>query len=204
MDLSAVVLAGGHSRRLGHDKALLHLDGEWLLATIVTGLRSLSSDVLVVADGQQKLGGLRVPVVPDLVPGRGALGGIYSGLVAMKNRYGVFVACDMPFINRGLLCHLMTLARSWDAVIPRIGTNVEPLHAVYAKTCIPAIAKCLAEGQRRTVSFFPRVRVLYVEGAEIERFDPQRLSFFNINTPDDLQQALAIRRTGRRQARPQV
>lgn len=187
--VSAVVLAGGQSRRLGVDKALLKLDGEWLLKRILDTLARLSDDLLVVADDREKLTHLEVPIVPDVRPGLGALGGIYSGLRAMRHQRGLFLACDMPLLNLELLRYMILLSRDFDVVIPRIADNVEPLHAVYSKACAEPIADTLARGKQRIIHFFDQVRVRYVEEQEIDPFDPQHLAFFNINTPQDFEMA---------------
>ncbi len=188
-EVSAVILAGGRSRRLGVDKALLKLDGEWLLERIASSLASLSDDLRVVVDDRDKLGHLGLPTVADVLHGLGPLGGIYSGLRAMQHERGLFVACDMPLLDLNLLRYMVSLSNDFDVVIPRIGNNVEPLHAVYSKACAAPIAELLEQCDLRIVHFFPQVRVRYVEQAEIDTFDPQHWSFFNINTADDLERA---------------
>jgi molybdopterin-guanine dinucleotide biosynthesis protein A len=188
-EVSAVILAGGRSRRLGVDKALLKLDGEWLLERIANALASLSDDLLVVVDDRDKLGHLGLRTVADARPGLGPLGGIYSGLQAMRHERGLFVACDMPLLNAGLLRYMVSLSSDFDVVIPRIGDNVEPLHAVYSKVCAMPVADLLEQGDLRIVHFFSQVRVRYVEQTEIDAYDPQHWSFFNINTADDLERA---------------
>ena len=188
-DISAVVLAGGKSQRLGMDKSLLRFEGEWLLQRILNQLAALSVDRLVVANDAQKLAPLNVPVVPDARAGMGPLGGIYSGLQAMRCERGLFVACDMPLLNLPLLQYMVRLSPQFDVVIPRVGDETEPLHAIYSKACLQPIADLLDRGQRRVIHFFDRVRVRYIEPQEIETFDPAHLSFFNINTPADLQRA---------------
>jgi molybdopterin-guanine dinucleotide biosynthesis protein A len=187
--VSAIVLAGGKSRRLGVDKAFLKLDGEWLLKRILDTLAALSDDLLVVADEQRELAHLRVPIVPDVQPGLGALGGIYSGLRAMRYERGLFVACDMPMLNPELLRYMILLCNNFDVVIPRLGDNLEPLHAIYSKACTDPVAEVLRRGNSRIIDFFDRVQVRYVERQEIEAADPQFLSFFNINAPEDLEVA---------------
>jgi molybdopterin-guanine dinucleotide biosynthesis protein A len=187
LKVSAVVLAGGQSRRLGVDKALLKLDGEWLLARILNTLAKVSDDLLVVSDHREKLTHLEVPIVSDVRPGLGALGGIYSGLRAMRYQRGLFLACDMPLLNPELLRYMILLSSDFDVVIPRVAGNVEPLHAIYSKVCAEPIAETLARGKQRIIHFFDQVRVRYVEEQEIEPFDPQHLAFFNINTPQDLE-----------------
>lgn len=195
-DVSAVVLAGGKSQRLGMDKSLLILDGEWLLQRIVSQLATLSSDILVVANDGERLASLNVPIVADARPGTGPLGGIYSGLQSMRCERGLFVACDMPLLNLHLLRYMIQLSPQFDVVIPRVGDETEPLHAVYGKTCLQPMADLMDRGQRRVIHFFDRVRVRYVGPEEIEVFDPEHLSFININTPSDLQRAQALVRRG--------
>jgi len=190
--VSAVVLAGGRSTRLQQDKALLELDGQWVLESILHKLAFLSDDVLVVGGDRVKLRPLGVPIVPDARPGAGPLGGIYSGLKRMRHERGLFVACDMPLLNLSLLRYMIELSPEFDVVIPRIGDNVEPLHAIYSKMCLLPMEEHLNRGERRVVCFHASVRMRYVEESEILSFDPQHLSFFNINTPQDLQMARQI------------
>jgi len=184
--VSAAVLAGGKSQRLGLDKSLLKINGEWLLERILLQLATLSDDLLVIANKKPEFGQLPARVIPDIYPGSGPLGGIYAGLQAIRYERGLFVACDMPLLNLELLRYMILLAADFDVVIPRLEGNVEPLHAVYSKACLPPIMKALESGERRVVSFFPYVRIRYVDQDEIDLFDPQHLSFFNINTPEDL------------------
>ncbi len=190
--VSAVVLAGGRSRRLGMDKALLQINGEWLLQRIVRDLRTLADQVLIVANDGDKLSALGVPIVPDLQSGQGVLGGIYSGLRSMQHHHGLFVGCDMPLLNLALLRYMISLAPCADVVIPRVADEVEPLHAIYSKACSGPIAQALQRGEFRPVTFFSGVRVRFVEQAELELFDPENRSFFNINTPQDLETAQAL------------
>jgi len=193
-EASVIILAGGESRRLALDKALLVLNGEWLLARIVSTLAPLTDDLLVVANDTQHLGRLAARIVPDVYPGTGPLGGIYAGLRAMRYERGLVVACDMPLLNLGLLRYLIHVSCESEVVLPRIGDKTEPLHAVYTKTCLRAIEDSLKRGERRIIGFFPEVRVHYVEREEIEGFDPHHLSFFNINTREEL--ALARQLSG--------
>jgi molybdopterin-guanine dinucleotide biosynthesis protein A len=191
-DISVVVLAGGKSRRLGTDKALLRLDGEWLLERILSKLAVLTDDLLVVANEEEKLAALHVPVIPDARPGGGSLIGILSGLQAMRYPRGLFVGCDMPFLNLELLRYMILLSTGFDVVIPRIGEELEPLHAVYSKACVLPIGQSLDRGALRVIQFFGDVRVRYIDQQEIDTFDPQHRSFFNINTPDDLEVAARL------------
>lgn len=187
--ISAIVLAGGKSQRFGTDKAQLRLNGKWLLQQILETLATLSDDLLVVTDKRIELTSLTVRIVPDAYPGTGPLGGIYSGLQAMHYQHGLVVACDMPFLNLSLLRYMIVLSADFDAVIPRIQDNTEPLHAIYSKACIHPIEDLLQQGKLRIAKLFPKIRVRYVTESELDLFDPEHMSFFNINTRDDLELA---------------
>jgi molybdopterin-guanine dinucleotide biosynthesis protein A len=200
--LSGVVLAGGQSRRLGQNKALLRLwgpQGPTLLEQIVSLLSKLCNEVLVVSDGPHEWAEFSGRIIYDLYPGGGALGGIYTGLTEAEYPYALAVGCDMPFLNEALLRYMAALPRNYDVLIPRRPSPgspdtllVEPLHAVYGRRCLEPMRCLLEQGRRQIVRFFPQVRVRYVEPAELDRFDPAGLSFRNINTPEDLDAALGV------------
>jgi molybdopterin-guanine dinucleotide biosynthesis protein A len=186
---SAVVLAGGGSSRLGQDKAFLSIAGQFLIERIVERLSQLSDEVIIVANEIDRYEQFEAVVVSDVYPGKGALGGIYSGLKAATRSHSLVVACDMPFLNLSLLRYMQGLARGYDVVIPRTGKLTEALHAFYSHNCLPFIEEQLLAGDLRIVHFFPHARVRYVEREEIDVFDPKHLSFFNINNQADLEKA---------------
>jgi molybdopterin-guanine dinucleotide biosynthesis protein A len=186
---SAVVLAGGRSSRLGQDKAFLRINGQFLIERILEKLAQVSDEVIVVANDIEKYEQFEAVVVGDVFPGKGALGGIYSGLRAATRDRSLVVACDMPFLNLSLLQYMQGLAPRYDVVIPRLGRLMEAVHAVYSRNCLPFIEKQLQAGDLRIVSFFPQVRVRYVDDDEMDIFDPKHLSFFNINSQADLDKA---------------
>lgn len=186
--MTFIVLAGGKSLRLGRDKALEEIGGETLIQRVIHRLSSLGTDIIVAASQDLPLPP-GVKRVADIYPGKGALGGIYSGLRASPSPRSLVVACDMPFLNLALLRHLMELAPSFDVVIPRVNGQLQPLHAVYSQNCLGPIEAMLGEDRLKIAGLFPAVRVRYVEDAEVERFDPQKISFFNINSQADLMRA---------------
>jgi molybdopterin-guanine dinucleotide biosynthesis protein A len=138
--------------------------------------------------------------VVDLYPGKGSLIGIYTGLVHSANFLNLAVACDMPFLNLDLLRYMVNISPGFDVVIPRIGDQMEPLHAVYSRNCLGPMEKLIKQGNLKVTGFFDSVKVKYIEKEELDRFDPERLSFFNINTEADLERAriLAAQETARR------
>ena len=180
MAMTSIVLAGGKSMRLGRDKALEEIGGRRLIKRVIERLSVLGNEIIVVTSSNHQLPDLGIKMVFDSYPGKGNLIGIYSGLKEAKSSHSLVVGCDMPFLNIALLRHIMALSTGYDVVIPRVDDEVEPLHAVYSKKCLTPIKATLGEGKRRIVDFFPSVRVRYVDSADIDKFDPQHLSFFNI------------------------
>jgi len=130
---------------------------------------------------------LKVKRVSDVYPGKGTLVGIYSGLKAASNFNSLVVACDMPFLNVALLRYLTELSPGFDAVIPKLENKLEPLHAVYSKDCIGPIEDMLREDRLKVADLPDRIGVRFVGDKEIETFDPEHLSFFNINSESDLE-----------------
>ena len=179
--------------RLGRAKALERINKLSLIERTIDCLSAVSRAVLVVTSQEQFISitavRLKGKVVVDLYPGKGALGGIYTGLATADSHHSLVVACDMPFLNRDLLCYLMDLAPNFDVVVPKLDGKFEPLHAIYSKDCLAPIKEILREGSLEILRLFDLVKVRHVVRDEIAKFDPQFLSFFNINTPDDLKKA---------------
>jgi molybdopterin-guanine dinucleotide biosynthesis protein A len=200
--VSGVILAGGLSTRLGRDKASEVLAGRILLQRVVDRLDGLVDEYVIVTAAGQALPGVDavapVSSVQDAYERVGPLGGIYSGLSAMRGARAVTVACDMPLLQPALLSELLRLAPGHDAVVPvNEGGLPEPLCAVYAKTCLPAIKQRIDAGAFKVTVFFESVDVLYVEPAAWRRFDPDGLSFLNVNREQDLRRAEALIAAGR-------
>ena len=192
--VSGVILAGGKSSRLGFDKSLVPFNGRLLIARVVETMDAIVDEVIIVTNTPDKLaGGVEgVRFVGDAWPRSAALVGIYSGLLAARHRYALVVACDMPFLSAPLLQHLVALAPGCDVVIPRHQKGTEALHAVYSKRCIGPIRRLLQRDEAVIVKFFPEVRVCYVDEPVLREFDPEGLSFVNINTLGDLEYAQAL------------
>jgi molybdenum cofactor guanylyltransferase len=194
---SAIVLAGGASRRLGQDKRRLRLwgaAGPTLLEHTLQVVAECCDEVVVVLNDPEAWPGLPARLVPDVYPDGGALGGIYSGLAAAAHEYALAVACDMPLLNADLIRAMLARPRDYGALIPRsprpgVARNkldAEPLHAIYAKTCLEPMRQTLESGRRQIAAFFDQVRVAFVEPEELLRYDPHGRSFLNVNTPDEM------------------
>jgi molybdopterin-guanine dinucleotide biosynthesis protein A len=189
--VSVAVLAGGQSRRMGQDKAFLPVGGRPVVERVVERVAPLSDDLLLIANTRAPYSHLAGRLVSDVYPGQGPLGGIYTALQAARHEHCLVVACDMPFLNPGLLRYLIGLvgpaglSAAYDVVIPRVEEFPETLHAVYGKRCLEPIQRRLLAGQLKIVGFFDEVRVRYVERDDVARFDPEFRSFLNMNTPFD-------------------
>ena len=195
-EVSGIVLAGGRSRRLGRDKALVEVGGVRLIDRVLGVVRQLTDDVVVVGGDPRSCARPGVPVIPDRWPGMGPLGGIHSGLEAVRYPRALVVGCDMPFLDLRLLRFMILLSADYDVVIPNLDGALEPLHAIYSKATLGPIEALLQAGDLRIVHFLRQVRVRYVDRAEVEVFDPRGLSFFNVNTPEDLEQAEVLAARG--------
>jgi molybdopterin-guanine dinucleotide biosynthesis protein A len=188
--VTSVVLAGGKGRRLGRVKALEKIGERSLIENIVDTLLPISQEVLVITSREQfdtiASVDLKARIIVDKCPGKAAFGGIYTGLMSASTLYCLVVACDMPFLNSALLCYLIEIAAGFDIVVPRVGSKIEPLHAVYSRNCLDNIKRLLDENTLQMLRLFDLVKTRYVTQEEVDKLDPGRLSFFNINTLGDL------------------
>ena len=195
--LTLVIQAGGKSSRMGQNKALLPFQGEPLIMRVYRRLASLANEVLITVNQTTGFEFLGLPLITDVYPGKGTLGGFFTGLQAACGPLIAVVGCDMPFVNPTLLhAELDLLDRTQaDAVIPLSESGLEPLHSVYRReTCLPAIYKSLMADQLRLVSWLPDVKVQEMPLDEVKVYDPELHAFFNLNTPDDFRQAEAMAR----------
>lgn len=198
-----VINAGGNSRRMGQNKALLPVpssDGGTrpLIAHIAERLRHLSPErIVVVANDEMIVKDSQIarPVefVPDSYPGMGALGGIATGLEVV-DEWAIMVACDMPLVSAdvfGYLCKLAAATHT-DVVVPIVDGYEQTHYALYHRRCLPAIGKRLAAAEKKVTRFFSDVAVRKVTEDEICPLDPDLRSFLNANTPDEWARALRM------------
>ena len=194
--LTAVILAGGMSRRLGRNKALEPFQGEPLIRRVIARMGQVGESVYVIVNEAQRAHELELPEEVtssvDRYPGKGSLGGIVTGLITSPTVWSAFCACDMPFVNTRLYRYLASLRDGYDAVVPVVEGRPEPTHALYSRVCIGPIEERIEADDLKISSFFSEVRVRLVPEDEIRRLDPDLLSFFNVNTQDDLETAVNL------------
>ena len=192
-DIASAILAGGHSRRMGTDKALLrlHPDGPALIETVVARLTEAGlPPALIVTDTPERYDWLDIRSVTDVIPGAGALGGILTALTHSPEELTFIVACDMPLLNPALLRYMASLPFDADAFVPRWteadgSARIEPLHAVYSAQCIEPVRARIEVGKLKVTDTLDDLEVRYIEEADLRRYDPTLSSFRNVNTPQD-------------------
>jgi len=187
---TGLILAGGQSRRLGVDKTRLTLHrGEPLLAQVGRVLAPLCAELIVMANWPRSEILPEATWLSDIHPGMGSLGGIYTGVLRAAHQHCLVVAGDMPFLSTALLRYMLEQPRDYDVLIPRFDGFFEPLHAIYGKGCLEPMLALIERQERKILDFFPKVRVRYLEASTAAQIDPQRRSFFNVNTIEQLAEA---------------
>ena len=193
MRITGVIQAGGKSTRMGgRPKALLELGGRRIIERVVDAITVAVDDLLIVTNTPEVYAFLKLPMVADVYPDHGSLGGIYSGLKAAPGEAAFTVACDMPFLHRDVVRLVVERGGSGDVVIPRVGAQLETLHALYAKSCLEAIETRLVAGRLKIVEFFERVSVVEIAEREVARYRDPAIVFMNVNTPEELERARAL------------
>ena len=190
--LTVAIQAGGESRRMGQDKALLPFLGQPLIVRVLNRVAGIADELLVTANQPEKYRFLGLTPIPDRQPGAGALGGLFTALDAAHYPAVAVVACDMPFVNPLVLALELQLLDETgaDLVLPRSADGLEPFHAVYRReTCLPHVSAALQAGLRRVDAWFPQVTVYELPAEAIQSYDPLGLAFLNVNTPEELKQA---------------
>lgn len=189
MDTAALILAGGRSSRFGRDKGLLELNGERVIHRLAGLCRDICGETLILCGQRERFHVDGVGEVADLLPDRGPLGGLYTGMCASGAAVFLLLACDMPLFDPALARDMLgRCTQEYDACVPRDGDRLEPLCAVYRRTALPAIAGMLAAGEYRMRALYPQIRVRWLDRAEWPRSSGGRGgfdAFYNINFPAD-------------------
>jgi len=197
MTWTAAIVAGGPASRFkGRDKSSLQIGGRSILERQLSVLGPLTERILVVANRPGRFRRAGLTVVRDLIPGAAALGGIYTALSSADTEQVLVIAADMPFLTSPFLEYLVSAAAGFDLTIPRSADGLQPLCAMYSRACVPPIRARIGGGALRIQDLATEVRTREIGPAELVRYDPDGLLFFNVNTPEDYERAatLATRR----------
>jgi molybdopterin-guanine dinucleotide biosynthesis protein A len=193
--LTVCIQAGGQSSRMGEDKALKTFLGRPLIQRVIERLAPIADEVIATTNRPEDYSFLNVRLIPDLKPGRGALGGLYTAIASASHPFVAVVACDMPFASATLLeaATRLLVQEEADVVIAKSEEGYEPIHAVYRRaTCLPAIEHAIDAEQWKVIAWFPEVKVRVLTTDEIKQYDPTGLAFWNVNTPEEFAEAEKI------------
>ena len=183
--ITGVILAGGSSKRYGQNKAFLEIGSIRLIDHITEEMKNIFKQVILVINGKKDYEYLEIPIIGDLIKGLGPIGGIYTGLMSISDQAGFFVACDMPFINKKLVRYMVDIKDNHAAVVPSVENKIEPLHAIYAQSCLGPIRNLIDSKCYQVRRFYDQISVRYVKEDEIRKFGSPGKAFLNINTPDE-------------------
>jgi len=181
-----MILSGGKSTRMGEDKAFIEIEGISIINRIQRVLKELFDEIIIVANQKEQFVDLDARIYSDLLPERGALGGLYTGLFVSSCPYSFCVACDMPFLKQSVIEYLITKISGYDVIVPRTRDGLQPLHAIYSKNCLGPIRRVLEQGKYKIMDFYPFAKVSIIEQDQFSSLDPMNESFINVNTPQEL------------------
>lgn len=187
--VTGVILAGGTSRRMGSNKALLPLGEKPLIEGVYRTMAPLFREVLIVTNTPEEYAFIPCRKVADIFPGAGSIAGLHSGLVNSRTDRVFVVACDMPSLNTELVRRLCAMGGEWDAVVATNDAGyLEPLHALYSRSCLKEIQKALENGDKSILNLFERIRTRKVGWEEIKGVEGAPESFRNVNTPREYEE----------------
>ncbi len=209
LPVTGIILAGGKSRRMGQNKALLQLGEDSLIVHVIRRMHLATDELLLITNNHAEYEHLGLPMHRDMIPGAGALGGIYTGLTYASHDVVVCVACDSPFLQPKLLSYLISVLGEYDAVMPYTDSRnkdievtnpshsthqmtLQTLCAVYAKRCLPIIEQMLNERDLRVHALQERANILTLAPEIWKTYDSKGHSFFNVNTPEDFEKAQTL------------
>jgi len=184
--LGAIILAGGKSTRFGSDKTLVSFQGIPLIQRAINIVTKITNDIVVVSNSQEKLSFLPYPKVRDLIPNRGPLGGIYTGLFYSQHQKNIVLPADMPFISVECIEYLIDHSKNADVTVPIHNNKYEPLCAIYSRTCLPVIKNQLQSGNNQVFAFYDKVNTVKLNFNHELHFHRQHL-FYNINSIRDME-----------------
>jgi molybdopterin-guanine dinucleotide biosynthesis protein A len=184
--MTGVILSGGKSIRMGKNKAFIQVEGVPIIERIHNLFRELFQELIIVTNETDLFSNFNSKIYSDLIPDKGALGGLYTGIVLSSFYHSFCVACDMPFIKKSLVQFLIENVANEDVIVPRTKDGLQPLHAIYSKNCVDPIRRSIEEGKSKIIDIYDQVNVKIIDEKDFLCFDPGRESFINVNTPEEL------------------
>jgi len=171
---------------MGENKAFIEIDGVPIIHRIYSLFKELFQEIIIVTNQKELFSNINSKIYTDLLPNKGALGGLYTGLFFSNFHCSFCVACDMPFINKSLVQYLIKNIDEYDVIVPQTQDGLQPLHAIYSKNCLDPIKKTIEKGKYKIMDFYSLVKVKILKEEDFGFLDPLRESFINVNTPEEL------------------
>jgi molybdopterin-guanine dinucleotide biosynthesis protein A len=185
--MTGIILSGGKSTRLGGlNKAFIEVGGERLIERTIRIYRELFKEILIVTNSPLDYLEFDVEIVTDIISGKAALGGIYTGLFFATCDHAFVSACDMPFLNAPCIRYMMSETKNHDVIVPRTPEGLQPLHAIYSRRLIKPIRRLIDEDHLKITDLFAKASVREIPPEKISEFDPEMRLFMNINTAEEL------------------
>jgi len=185
-DISGIILSGGKSLRMGENKSFIKVNGVPIIHRIYHLFKELFQEIIIVTNQKELFSAFDAKIYNDLLPDKGVLGGLYTGIFFSSFPHSFCVACDMPFIKISVVQYLIRNIEDYDVIVPRTRDGLQPLHAIYSKKCLDPIKIIIEQGNYKTIDFYNMVKVKIVKEDDFYNLDPLRESFINVNTPEEL------------------
>jgi molybdopterin-guanine dinucleotide biosynthesis protein A len=185
--MTGIILAGGRSKRMGENKAFIDAVGIPLFERVYRVFKEIFSEIIIVANDARPFKRYEARLQKDVILNKGALGGLYTGLLHSSSYHTFCSACDMPLLNPLLIKYMTKEKDEYDVIVPKTPDGLHPLHAIYSKQCLIPIKQLLNRDDLKIVNFFHQVRVRYIEEMEIRESDPHMMSIINVNTEEEME-----------------
>ncbi len=193
-DTTAILLAGGESSRLGQNKAFADIANRTIFERELDVLQKLFSEIIIIASNPVLFRPSGLKIYKDIIPGKGPLGGILTGLSVSATKNNFIVSCDLPFLNDKIIVFLYSQFTSCNLLIPCWQGQLMPLHSFYSKNCLPVIENQISSNKLRVLGITSHLKTKYVQEFELKKYDREGKSFFNVNTLEDLENARIMAR----------
>lgn len=193
--MTGIILSGGKSTRMGgENKAFLSINGEFVIDRVLKIFKKLFDEIIVVTNSPLEYLDYDVHIVTDIIKGKAALGGIYTGLFYASSEHCFVSACDMPFMDQRFIEYMIGKIEGHDIIVPHASDGLQPLHAIYSKKCIPLIKKLIDRDELKIRILYKKMNTLTLPADTITSFDPDERMFLNINSAEDLKHIVAIKK----------
>ncbi|MCR4429292.1 MAG: molybdenum cofactor guanylyltransferase [Caldiserica bacterium] len=191
--ISSIILSGGRGTRIGGNKPQIMLLGKTLIEWTISSVENLSREILILPGGNpSQICHPKARFLPDLFPGTGPMGALYSGLFFCQQSWAFAFACDMPFVKTPLLLFMLKIRGQFDAVLGKINGQIQPFPGLYSRNCLPVFAEDIKNGRLKITRTLSSLNIQYFKEEDIKKYDPDMLSFFNVNSRDDLNQVISL------------